>query len=77
MIPFNKPYFTGHELSYIKQAHTNGHLSGDGAFTDLCSSWLEKTLSVKKALLTHSCTAASWRLSFKDFTRSSCCRRFP
>ena len=40
MIPFNKPYFTGHELSYIKQAHTNGHLSGDGAFTDLCSSWL-------------------------------------
>jgi len=58
MIPFNKPYFTGHELSYIKQAHANGHLSGDGAFTDLCSSWLEKTLSVKKALLTNSCTAA-------------------
>ncbi|WP_416652706.1 dTDP-4-amino-4,6-dideoxygalactose transaminase [Candidatus Pseudothioglobus sp. Uisw_086] len=58
MIPFNKPYFTGYELSYIKQAYTNGHLSGDGTFTDLCSSWLEKTLNVKKALLTHSCTAA-------------------
>ena len=58
MIPFNKPYLTGHELDFIKEAHSKGHLSGDGTFTKLCSNWLEKTLGVKKALLTHSCTAA-------------------
>ena len=58
MIPFNKPYLTGHELDFIKEAHSKGHLSGDGNFTKLCSKWLEKTLGVKKALLTNSCTAA-------------------
>ena len=58
MIPFNNPYFSGYELDYIKQAYTNRHISGDGAFTELCSQWLEKTLGTKKALLTHSCTAA-------------------
>ena len=32
-VPFNKPYMTGRELWLISQAHANGHLSGDGAFT--------------------------------------------
>ncbi len=41
MIPFNKPYMTGRELAYIAQAHANGHLSGDGAFTKRCHAWLE------------------------------------
>jgi dTDP-4-amino-4,6-dideoxygalactose transaminase len=58
MIPFNKPYLTGNELDFIKEAHSKGHLSGDGAFTKLCSHWLEESLGAKKALLTHSCTAA-------------------
>jgi dTDP-4-amino-4,6-dideoxygalactose transaminase len=58
MIPFNKPYMTGKELSYISQAHTNRHLSGDGAFTRKCHEWLEQRIGCKKALLTHSCTAA-------------------
>lgn len=58
MIPFNKPYMTGRELWYIAQAHTNGHLSGDGAFTKKCHVWLEKQSGARKALLTHSCTAA-------------------
>ena len=58
MIPFNKPYLTGHELGFIKKAHSMGHLSGDGTYTKLCHNWLEKTLGAKKALLTHSCTAA-------------------
>jgi len=57
-IPFNKPYMTGKELWYIAQAHANGHLSGDGPFTKRCHQWLEKTTQTKKALLTHSCTAA-------------------
>lgn len=58
MIPFNKPYMTGRELTLIAQAHANGHLSGDGAFTRECHSWLERRTGAAKALLTHSCTAA-------------------
>lgn len=58
MIPFNKPYMTGRELSFIAQAHSNGHLSGDGGFTKLCHAWLEERTGAAKALLTHSCTAA-------------------
>ncbi len=57
-IPFNKPYLTGRELSYIAQAHQQGHLSGDGAFTKKCHAWLEKKIGCEKALLTHSCTGA-------------------
>lgn len=58
LIPFNKPYMTGKELWLIAQAHSNGHLSGDGSFTKLCHTWLENKTGAAKALLTHSCTAA-------------------
>lgn len=57
-IPFNKPYMTGKELWYVSQAHANGHLAGDGIFTKKCSAWLEQRIGCRKALLTHSCTAA-------------------
>lgn len=57
-IPFNRPYMTGKELGYIAEAHANGHLSGDGPFTKRCHAWLEQTTGARKALLTHSCTAA-------------------
>jgi len=57
-IPFNKPYMTGKELWYIAQAHANGHLAGDGSFTKRCNAWLEERTGTRKALLTHSCTAA-------------------
>jgi dTDP-4-amino-4,6-dideoxygalactose transaminase len=57
-IPFNKPYMTGRELEYIAQAHEQGHLSGDGAFTRRCHAWLEERTGCHKALLTPSCTAA-------------------
>jgi len=57
-IPFNKPYMTGRELWYIAQAHTNGHLAGDGMFTKKCHDWLETQTGARKALLTHSCTAS-------------------
>ncbi|MGB4813109.1 MAG: dTDP-4-amino-4,6-dideoxygalactose transaminase [Methylophilaceae bacterium] len=58
MIPFNKPYMTGQEYRYIDQAHNNKKLAGDGVFTKYCHEWLEKNTGTKKALLTHSCTAA-------------------
>ena len=58
LIPFNKPFMTGRELWHIAQAHTNGHLSGDGQFTKQCHAWLEQHTGARRALLTHSCTAA-------------------
>lgn len=57
-IPFNKPYMTGEELGYIREAHANGHLSGDGPFTKRCNSWLEGKIGCGKALLVNSGTAA-------------------
>lgn len=57
-IPFNKPHLTGKELHYISEAHALGQLSGDGPFTKRCNAWLEQQIGCKKALLTHSCTAA-------------------
>lgn len=57
-IPFNKPYMTGKELWNIAQAHTRGHMAGDGEFTQQCHTWLENRTGARKALLTHSCTAA-------------------
>ncbi len=57
-IPFNSPHMTGKELWYIAQAHHNGMFSGDGPFTRRCESWLEQQVGCRRALLTHSCTAA-------------------
>ena len=57
-ISFNKPHLTGKELHYINEAHALGQLSGDGPFTKRCNAWLEQQTGCKKALLTHSCTAA-------------------
>lgn len=56
--PFNKPFIIGPELDYIADAVARGHLSGDGHYTKLCHQWLEQQLGAKRALLTHSCTAA-------------------
>jgi dTDP-4-amino-4,6-dideoxygalactose transaminase len=58
VIPFNRPYMTGNEHMYIDQAHSNRKLAGDGMFTNNCHNWLEINTDSKKALLTHSCTAA-------------------
>jgi dTDP-4-amino-4,6-dideoxygalactose transaminase len=57
-IGFNKPYLTGKETSYIKEAVTSGKISGDGIFTKKCHSFFEKRYGFKKALLTTSCTDA-------------------
>ena len=57
-IPFNRPFVVSKEFEYIQQAIANGHLSGNGPFTNKCQAWLEERVSCDKALLTHSCTAA-------------------
>ncbi len=58
MIPFNKTHIAGKELYYIAEAVLRGDLKGDGPFTKQCHDFLQKTFDVKRALLTHSCTAA-------------------
>ena len=57
-ISFNKPFVTGNEFGYISEAIDNECLSGDGLFTAKCHDWLERSVGCRKALLTHSCTAA-------------------
>jgi dTDP-4-amino-4,6-dideoxygalactose transaminase len=57
-IPHNKPFVAGREFDYIRRAHAEGHLSGDGDFTRRCHQWLEAQVGCDTALLTHSCTAA-------------------
>ncbi|WP_234777149.1 aminotransferase class I/II-fold pyridoxal phosphate-dependent enzyme, partial [Mycobacterium tuberculosis] len=49
---------TGRELAYIAEAHSCGHLAGDGPFTRRSHAWLEQQTGCRKALLTPSCTAA-------------------
>ncbi len=58
MIPFNKPYLTGKETTYIEEAVASGKISGNGLFTQKCQRYFEDALGVKKALLTTSCTDA-------------------
>lgn len=55
-IPFNRPYLTGNEVSYMTQALLAP--GADGPFTHQCSRLLESILGVPRALLTTSCTAA-------------------
>jgi len=57
-IPFNKPYLTGEELSYIKKAVLSGKISGNGQYTALCQKYFETRYGFNKCLLTTSCTDA-------------------
>ena len=57
-IPFNRPHATGRELDYIREAIERAHLASGGAFSRRCETWLEARVGCRKALLTHSCTAA-------------------
>lgn len=58
MIPFNKPFLTGNETSYIEEAVASGKISGNGIFTKKCQDFFEQKFGIKKALLTSSCTDA-------------------
>ena len=57
-VPFNRPYATGNEFRYVQEAIDRGQLAGNGEFTQRCHQWLQARTGAKKALLTHSCTAA-------------------
>jgi dTDP-4-amino-4,6-dideoxygalactose transaminase len=58
MIPFNKPYLTGKETLYIRQAVETGKISGNGEFTLRCHKYFCGKFGFKKVLLTTSCTDA-------------------
>ena len=58
MIPFNKPYLTGKEAEYVRQAFEAGKLSGNGEFTKRCQAFFEKRYGFRKCLLTTSGTDA-------------------
>ena len=57
-IPFNRPFATGQEFTYIRDAISRAHLAGDGIFSRRCQAWLEEQVGCGHALLTHSCTGA-------------------
>ncbi len=55
---FNKPFLTGDEEKYIKEAIASGKISGNGKFTKACHLLLQEYYGYKKCLLTTSCTDA-------------------
>ena len=57
-IGFNKPYFTGREFDYIKDAISRKHISGNGYYTQKCQTFFEERYGFKRCLLTTSCTDA-------------------
>jgi dTDP-4-amino-4,6-dideoxygalactose transaminase len=57
-IDFNKPYFTGKETDYIRDAVLNLKISGDGVYSKKCHVFFENKFRFKKVLLTTSCTDA-------------------
>ena len=58
MIHFNRPYLTGKETDYIRQAVEDGKISGNGEFTHRCQEFFERRCGFRKCLLTTSCTDA-------------------
>lgn len=58
MIPFNKPYLSGNELTYIEDAVKKGKISGNGFYTQKCHQFFQTQFGFKKVLLTTSCTDA-------------------
>lgn len=57
-MPFNLPTLIGKEVEYINEVLAGDHASGNGRFTELAQSELERILAGGKALLTTSCSTA-------------------
>jgi len=56
--PFNKPYLTGNEITYIENAVKSGKISGNGYYTQKCQEFFEEKYRFGKCFLTTSCTDA-------------------
>jgi len=57
-IPFNKPFLTGKELDYMREAVASGKISGNGEYTKRCQRFFEEKYGFRKCLMTTSCTDA-------------------
>lgn len=58
MIPFNKPWLSGKELSFIEASFKNEKMAGNGIFTQKCENFMKSIIGCKKCLMTSSCTDA-------------------
>ena len=58
MISFNVAPYIDSAFDYMKEAIDSHKICGDGKFTKLCNSWMEKRFSAKKVLLTTSGSTA-------------------
>lgn len=58
MIPFNKPFLTGHENRFVDEAIALGRLAGNGIFTQKCHDRLSDEYGLNTCFLTNSATAA-------------------
>ncbi len=57
-IPFNKPFLTGVENTYIAQAIASGGIGSDGHFTQSCTQMLKERFEISRLLMVSSCSAA-------------------
>ncbi|MGV8979976.1 dTDP-4-amino-4,6-dideoxygalactose transaminase [Clostridium sp.] len=57
-IPFNKIYYEGRELTYIKDSMERESISGDGYYTELVTRFLKTHFSISNLLMTTSATHA-------------------
>lgn len=57
-IPFNRPFVSGGELTYLEAAIAARDLAGGGEFTKRCQEWLREATGSPLALLSHSATGA-------------------
>jgi dTDP-4-amino-4,6-dideoxygalactose transaminase len=58
MIPFNKPYFTGKEVNYIRSIYEKKDNSPENKFYTVCTEKLKQITSAENIILTGSCTSA-------------------
>lgn len=59
IIPFNRPYVTGNEVTYIDRLLQSGNtIAGDGSYTKKVSAFIESRFGARRALMTTSCTSA-------------------
>jgi len=58
LIPFNKPDITPHSCESLLEAITNGHISGNGPFTQQAEALIGEITAARRSLLTTSCTHA-------------------
>ena len=58
IVPFNKPYFCGDELDFLKKSLDSGKISGDGMFTVKCQDFFQNEYGFRSSFLTTSCTDA-------------------